>query len=93
MNIEEKISRIVDSIYDYAMHGTGGKQLADYKNELTTLLQQEREKAVREFVFSLEASLGLNNGVLATGGEDFEFDFNEQAEQFLKESEDQDDNR
>lgn len=49
MNIEEKISRIVDSIYDYAMHGTGGKQLADYKNELTALLQQEREKAVREF--------------------------------------------
>lgn len=50
MNIEEKISRIVDSIYDYAMHGTGGKQLADYKNELAALLQQEREKVAQHLL-------------------------------------------
>lgn len=71
----------------------GGKWVVIPLKELTTLIQQEREKAVREFVFSLGASLGLNNGVLATGGEDFEFDFNEQAEQFLKESEGRDDNK
>ena len=86
MNIEEKISRIVDSIYDYAMHGTGGKQLADYKNELTTLLQQEREKAVREFV---EYTKGNVLTVRLTANELHLIykDYRDFAEQFLKESE------
>ena len=89
MNIEGEIEKILDRYFRNRNH----YNFSGILEELTALLQQEREKAVREFVFSLEASLGLNNGVLATGGEDFEFDFNEQAEQFLKESEGQDDNR
>lgn len=49
---------------------------------------QEKGRAVREFVNYLDQSAHLTkNGIMATGGEDYEVDFNYEVEQYLAERE------
>lgn len=82
MNIEGEIEKILDRYFRNRNH----YNFSGILEELTALLQQEREKAVREFV---EYTKGNVLTVRLTANELHLIykDYRDFAEQFLKESE------
>lgn len=86
MNIEGEIEKILDRYFRNRNH----YNFSGILEELTALIQQEREKAVREFVRSKHVN---GYGDIPSLNEiEYKAELLE-AEQFLKESEGQDDNK